>query len=166
MKKPKHHRWTVPQLQQLICDWCAGMNLDAMCEKYGATRFAINKQILRMRQEGVSIPRRNAGHLPEQRDKPWTQSEIEYLVRRRNDRITAEQIGIELGRTFLGIQNMIRVLRKEGVPIQMLGNGTRKQWCAERLKAACAGKPVFRTEAVERTNRQPLLVVERAEKAA
>lgn len=158
MKKQKYHKWTVAQLQQLIGDWCAGMSLDAMCEKYGATRFAITKQVLRMRKDGVAIPRRTPGHVPEQCNKLWSQGEVEYLIRRRNDRATAEQIASELGRTFLGVQAMIRKLRDEGVPVQMLGNGVRRQWDAEQLKGAVAGKGLVRQEVMGYTAKSLSLV--------
>lgn len=75
--------------------------------------------------------------------KPWTQSEVEYVIRRRNDKISAEQIAEELDRTFLGVQALIQKLRKEDVPIRMLGSGKRRLWDVSALKAACVGRSLY-----------------------
>lgn len=137
---PSGHRWTDKEIKKLMGLWLEETDIEEIANTFGTTFYAINKQITRMRQEGIPMPRRNAGNYAGRNDKPWTQEEIEYLIRRREDQINAEAIARELDRSFLGVQAMIRKLRQEGVPIKMLGNGVRRLWSPERARLAIAGR--------------------------
>lgn len=134
------HRWTNAELREVMNLWLAEADVDEIAAKFGCTRFAINKLIGRMRRDGIPLPRRKAGHKAGRRSALWTQAEVEYLIRRRNDKATAEQIASELDRTFLGVQGMVQRLRREDVPIKMFGSGMRKLWDPEALKSSIAGK--------------------------
>lgn len=140
------HRWTDTELKKLIGLWLEGRELEDIAKEFNTTRFAINGAILRMRRDGIPIPRRNQGHKAGRRNQLWTPQETEYLVRRRNDKATAEQIAVELDRSFLAVQSMIRVLRGEGVPVKMLGNGARRLWNPQDLKIAIAGRGLVQQE--------------------
>lgn len=129
------HRWTDDESKRLIGLWLDGAELDRIAESFGTTRYAINKHVQRLRNEGIPLPRRNNGHKAGRRNKLWTQSEVEFLIRRRNENATAEQIAIELDRSFLAVQGMIQKLRKEEVEVKRLGQGSRRLWDAGKLKA-------------------------------
>lgn len=141
MKRQNYgHRWTDMELRQLIGKWMEGESLDALALHFKCTRHGINKQVLRMRREGIPLPRRAAGHVADRSNKPWTQAEVEFIVRRRNESATAEQMAVELGRSFLSVQGMIAKLRKEGIAVRMLGSGVRRLWSPESLREAIAGR--------------------------
>ena len=147
MKKVNNgHRWTEDELRQLIAGWIANESVDELGEKFGCTRYGIRKKIGQLRREGVPIPRRKAGNSASRYNKPWTQEEVEFVVRRRNEKSTTEQIAIELGRSTCGVQGIIQKLRNEGVGIRMLGQGVRRLWCVEKLKAAIAGRGLTEDE--------------------
>ena len=147
MKKINHaHRWTDAELILLITQWTANIDIDQIAEEFGCTRHGINAQILRMRRDGIPVPRRNAGPKADRANQPWTQADVEFLVRRRNDGATAEQIGNEMGRSFLAVQGMIQRLRQEGVGIRMLGSGVRRLWSADVLRTAIATKNLIPVE--------------------
>jgi biotin operon repressor len=133
-------RWTDAELKKLIGLWLGGVELDAIAQEFGSTRYAVNKVVGRLRRDGVPLPRRNAGHRAGRRNALWTQAEVEYLFRRRNEKATAEQIAEELDRSFLAVQGMIQKLRQDGVSVRMLGQGTRRLWDADALRAAIAGR--------------------------
>lgn len=141
MKKVEHgHRWTDAEMTQLIAMWCAHMPLQEIADFFKVSGFAVNKMITRMRQNGIPVPRRKAGHTPGRHNKPWTQEEVEYLVRRRGDKDTVEKIALDLGRTFQSVQAMVQKLRNEGVKVPMLGCGVRRKWSAEAVNMAVAGR--------------------------
>jgi biotin operon repressor len=140
IKARNDRRWTEAEMRRFIGMWIEGKELDDICEAFGTTRYAINKLAGRLRRDGVPLPRRNAGHRAGRRNQLWTPSEVEFLIRRRNEKATAEQIALELDRSFLAIQGMIQKLRLEGVRVRQLGRGTRKLWDPEMLKAAMAGR--------------------------
>lgn len=133
-------RWTDDELKKLIGLWMGGVELDAIAAEFGSTRYAVNKLVGRLRRDGIPLPRRNAGHRAGRRNTLWTQSEVEYLVRRRNEKATAEQIAEELDRSFLAVQGMLQRLRKEGVSVRQLGQGARRLWSADTLRAAIVGR--------------------------
>jgi biotin operon repressor len=133
-------RWTEEEIKKFIGLWLGGKELDDIALEFGSTRYAINKLAGRLRRDGIPLPRRNAGHRAGRRNKLWTQSEVEFLIRRRNEQATAEQIALELDRSFLAVQGMIQKLRLEGVRVRKLGNGKRRLWDAESLKGAIAGR--------------------------
>ena len=141
MKTQQHgHRWTEQELRTIISMWLNDVEFDEITARVNCSRAALQKVVQRLRKEGVPLPRRKNGHRAERVNKPWTQEEVEYLVRRRNENVSAEQIASELDRSFLGVQGMIQTLRKEGVSVKMLGNGVRRLWNVESLKMACAGR--------------------------
>jgi biotin operon repressor len=137
----RHDRkWTDADMRKLIAAWLAGTELDAIAKQFDTTRYAISKLVLRMRRDGIPLPRRTKGHRAGRANKLWTQSEVEFLIRRRNERATAEQIALELDRTFMAVQGMIQKLRIEGVDVRQFGQGKRRLWDAETLKGAIAGR--------------------------
>jgi transposase len=138
MANPNH--WKESELRELIALCLQGKETREIAEHFKTTSSNISKMITRLRAEGIPIPRRTAGHKANRHNTPWTQEEVEYVVRRRNERATSEQISIELNRTFYGVQGLILKLRKEGVDIQALGSGQRRLWSVERLQIAIAGR--------------------------
>lgn len=139
MKAVNGHRWTNEELKKLMAMWHDSASLDDMSIILGVTRFAISKKVTQLRREGIPLLRRTKGHQAGRRNKPWTQSEVEYLIRRRNEQATAEQIASEIDRSFLGVQAMIQTLRKAEIPVRMLGCGVRRLWSIETLKGQIAG---------------------------
>lgn len=138
MKTTTHytgHKWTNDELKKLMKLWADDIPLDTIASELNSTSKAILKQIQRMRTNGIPLKRRTNGHQDGVRSTLWTQGEIEYLLRRRNEKATSEEIGSEIGRTPNAVDGMIQKLRKENVPIAMKGNGVRKLWNAEHLKA-------------------------------
>lgn len=112
--------------------------MDELAIEFKSTRYALLRQIQRLRQEGIPLKRRTKGNKADRAQQPWSQGEAEYLLRRRNERATAEEISLELGRSVMSIQGMIQKLIKEGVPIAMRGNGVPRKWDPENLKAVAA----------------------------
>ncbi len=139
MKRTKHHhghRWTDEELKELIRLWDNDVSPDQIANQLGSTVYAIDTMVVRLRQNGIPLKRKKGGHAYGQRaGKPWTQGEIEYLVRRRNERATGEEIARELGRTHSAIEGMVQALRRANVPIAMKGNGVRRLWDPDRLRA-------------------------------
>ncbi len=127
------HKWTEKEIILLMSMWNDNKNIIEIANQFDVTPRGINKQITRMRKDGIKIPRRNAGHQADCFNKPWTQSEVEYVLRRRKELVNTETIGQELGRSFLAVQGLIQKLRKEGVKVQMLGNGARKLWNVDSI---------------------------------
>lgn len=137
----KHgHRWTEAEMREFIGMWISEKPTEEIAAHFGVTARSICNLSQRVRRQGVPLPRRKQGHIAGRRNLPWTQEEAEYLVRRRNERATAEQIAKELNRTHNGIAGMIERLRREGVNVRMLGKGTRRLWSAEAMRAAMAGR--------------------------
>lgn len=141
MKRQDHgHRWTDKELRKMIGLWMQGVDTAEIATRMKKTISALNKMATRLRNDGIPLPRKTQGHKLGRSNTPWTQEEVEYLVRRRNDRISAEQIGVELGRTFCAVQAMILKLRQEGVAVPMLGSGVRRLWNPDRLRHAIQGR--------------------------
>src|SRR5687768_13181419 len=106
MKKTTHykgHRWTTEELKILMAMWAAGESLDSITQTVNATQNAILKQVQRMRREGIPLARRKAGHTAGRSNKPWSQGEVEYLIRRRAEKATADEIALELGRSGIAV---------------------------------------------------------------
>lgn len=144
MKKVNNGRkWTDTDLTELIALWCAHKPLDAIAKRFNTSEFAVRKMVTKMRANGIPIPMRAAGNRHGRTGRPWSQEEIEYLVRRRGERETAESIAAALGRSFQAVQNMISTLRREGVNVPMLGQGVRRRWSAESINMAIAGRGVL-----------------------
>lgn len=140
MQPKNDHRWTEQELRALIGLWLGGKELDEIATHFSTTRYAINKQVGRMRRDGVPLPRRKNGHVAGRRNTLWTQSEVEFLIRRRNERASAEVIAEELDRSFLAVQAMLQNLRKEGVSVRKFGQGKRRLWDPDQLRAAIVGR--------------------------
>jgi hypothetical protein len=140
MKGQHGRRWTTEQLMRLTAMWLRGDDVAAIAAEFGTTTFAINKTIGLMRADGIPMPRRKQGHVAGRKNKPWTQSEVEYVVRRRAEHATAEQIATELDRSFYGVQGLICKLRQENVPVPMLGNGKRRLWDSSAINISIVGR--------------------------
>lgn len=134
------HRWTDAEMQKLVGLWLQGTDVLDIAKEFTTTIHAINHVVHRLRKNGVPLPRRKQGHRAGRRNTPWTQEEVEYVIRRRNDKATVEEIAVELDRTFGGVTSMIGTLRGQGVNVRMLGNGTRKLWDPEKLRQAIVGR--------------------------
>lgn len=130
----KGHRWTNDELKTLMSMWQNDLQIDNISKKLSCTRSAILKQVQKLRMNGIPLKRRDAGHRNGIKNTLWTQGEMEYLLRRRNEKATSEQIAIEIGRTHNAVDAMIGKLRKQNINIAMRGNGVRKLWDAEALK--------------------------------
>ena len=131
MKKTAHftgHRWTDNEIKKLMQMWHNDVPLDKIAKKLNSTEYAILQQVRRMRNLGVPLKPRKAGRKGGSSDKPWTSGQIEYLIRRREEKASNEDISIELGRSWMAVQNMIAVLRREGVQIAMRGSGVTRKW--------------------------------------
>lgn len=163
MKKMNYgHRWTDEELKALMASWAEGWPVDIIAGNLNVTRAAVMKMVLRLRANGIPLQRRTAGHQAGRRNQPWTQEEVEYLVRCREKQITSEQIAVDLGRSWNAVQNMIGKLRADGVPVKMLGCGVRKLWSAERIMEAALGRGLIAPPEPP----QPLRLVENDRDAA
>ena len=137
----KHgHRWTEAEMRELIGMWLSEKPTEEIAQHFGVTTRSICNVAQRIRRQGVPLPKRSQGHIAGRFNRPWTQEEAEYLVRRRNERASASQIAAELDRTHNGVAGMIARLRGEGVNVRLLGHGVRRLWNAESLRAAIAGR--------------------------
>lgn len=135
------HRWTTEEFQVLIGMWLRGASMDEMCARFGIALTGLNKVVQRLRKNGIPLPLRKNGHKAARRNKPWTQEEVETVVRMRNERASTTEIATALHRTFHGVQGMILKLRtEEDIPVVSLGEGRRRLWDADRLRAAIAGR--------------------------
>lgn len=132
------HRWTDDELKRLISMWLAGDEVDSIALVFGVTPRGINRQVQRMRANGILVPRRKRGHRAGRSNQLWTPEEVEYLVRRRNERASIEGIANELNRSFCAVQGMVERLKHEGVLVRAFGQGKRRLWDADRLRDAIA----------------------------
>lgn len=143
MKRTTHnygHRWTQAQVKRLMEMWGHRASVETIAAKLDVTKNAVAKMVVRLRKEGVPLERRTRGHVAGRRNKPWTHAEVEYLIRRRAEKATCEEIGLELGRTVSAAAGMVQKLRGESVPVAMLGCGVRRLWDPEALKAMTAAR--------------------------
>jgi biotin operon repressor len=137
MKETTHftgHRWTEEEIKTLIKKWEEGYSIDEIGVLLNSTRVAILKQVQLLRKNGIPLKRRKSGN-PGNKHAQWTQGDVEYLLRRRNEKATSEEIGIELGRTPNAVDAMIGKLRKQSVNIAMRGQGVKRLYNIEALKA-------------------------------
>lgn len=137
----KGHRWTTKELRTLMELWAAGAELEVIADTLNATTAAVAEMVQRMRKNGIPLERRRRGHIAGRSNKLWTQGEVEFLVRRRMEKATSEEIAMEIGRTWNAVSAMITKLRNESVPIAMRGQGVRRLWNAEALKAVTVQAP-------------------------
>jgi len=138
MKKTLHytgHRWTTEELRLLMQMWASRESVSDIATKLEVTTASVLKMVGKLRSNGVPLERRTKGHVAGRSNKSWTQGEVEYLIRRREEKATCEEIGIELGRTWNAVNAMIGNLRKEHVPVAMRGHGVRRLWNVDSLKA-------------------------------
>jgi transposase len=137
----KHaHRWTETEMRELIGMWLSDKPTEDIARHFGVRPRTIYRLAGRIRREGVPLPKRKLGHVAGRHQKPWTQEEVEYIVRRRNERANAQQIAEELDRTHNAVSAMIYKLRQEGVNVRLIGHGTRRLWDPASLRAAMAGR--------------------------
>jgi len=141
------HRWTNEELASLIRMWGDKIPVHEISKALGVTECALDKQIVRMRNAGVPLYYRGRPTSKARRGESitragalWSQSECEYLMRRRVDKATAAQIASEMNRSEKAINGMIQSLRKQGVPVQMLGTGVHKLWNPDLLRALTVDK--------------------------
>lgn len=152
MKTTRHykgHRWTTDELKQLMALWQAGEVMETLMDRLNSTQSAILKMIQALRKQGIPLIRRDHGRVKGEKagsplravspgkywGRPWTQSDMEYVIRRRRENATAEDLAIELGRSVGGINGVIQKLRKDHVPVPMRGQGVRRLWDANQLRA-------------------------------
>ena len=143
MKKTTHykgHRWTHEELIKLMQLWANEVPILDIANQLKSTQISILKQVQRMRKDGIPLARRRKGHVANKSNNCWTQGEVEYLLRRRNEKATSNDIAIELERTPNAVDAMIQKLRKENVKVAMRGNGVRRLWNAESLKILTTNK--------------------------
>ena len=139
MIKERHgHRWTTKELQKLIGMWLREMEVKDICKHFQIAPTGLNKLIQRLRKNGVPLPLRKKGHKPDRYNKPWTQEEVETVVRMRNAGSSTSDIADALERSFYGAQGMILRLKNEDIPIKSFGSGMRKLWDPQRLREACS----------------------------
>jgi len=129
------HRWTTEELMRFVAEWNLGTPIAEMVTIFNCGPTAIRAQVVRLRQQGVPLPRRRAGNMAGKYGIPWTQADVEYLIRRRKEGATGEAIAVELGRTFHSIQGMAQNLRKNGV-IEPKGAGRRRLWDLQAVRAS------------------------------
>jgi biotin operon repressor len=144
--KSRHdHRWTDDELKHLMAMWLKGYDLEAIARVFAISTYAVNRQVSRLRKNGVPLPRRSPGHRAGRFNMLWTPEEVEYVVRQRNEGDTYETIANALGRSYSAINGLITLLHKEGVPVKMVGKGKRKLWNADRLREAIVGRSLLVT---------------------
>lgn len=134
-RQGNNHRWTNEEMASLIRMWGDNIPQVEIAQTFGVSTPALNKVVTRMRNAGVPLQYRQKGHQAGRVNKLWSQSEVEYLLRRRSERISVNQIAAEMNRTPYGVNGMILRLRSEGVQVTMLGQGVKKLWNPDMLKA-------------------------------
>jgi biotin operon repressor len=122
------HRWSNDEIRTLMRMWAEDKSLNEISEELKVTKTAAQRMIVRLRSEGIPLKRRTRGNFAGRRNSPWSQSQIEYLLRRRKERATIEEIANELERSVMSINSMIQTLRKEGVAVPNFGSGCRRKW--------------------------------------
>ncbi len=137
----KGHRWTTEELRTLMQLWAAKESLIEIAAKLNVTTASVLKMVQKLRKNGIPLERRKAGHVSGRVNQLWTQGEVEYLLRRRSEKSTVDEIAGELGRTWNGVNGMIAKLRSEQVPVAMMGNGVRRLWNPDALKAVAVQDP-------------------------
>lgn len=126
--KANGHRWTNDEIKILMRLWAEDKSLTEIGEELGVTKHAAQKMVVRLRSEGIPMKHRTRGHVAGRKNNPWSQSQVEYLIRRRAERATVEEISHELERSEQAVHAMIQTLRKEGVHVTRFGGGMRRKW--------------------------------------
>ena len=130
----KGHRWTNDELKKLMQLWAEGESVVYIADELNSSKYAIQKMVVKLRKEGIPLERRRRGHVAGRSNTLWTQAEAEYLVRRRYEKATIEEIASELGRSWSAVSGMTQNLRKEGVSVPMYGHGVRRLWNSDLIK--------------------------------
>lgn len=131
----KGHRWSQAEIVALMAQWSEGKPPAEIAEGLKVSPFAVGKMVVRLRKQGIPLKRRTRGHVAGRANQPWTQGEIEYLIRQRGERATMDEIAMAIGRTPLAIAAMIQKLRGEHVQVPMFGNGVRRLYDMNALRA-------------------------------
>lgn len=141
-KKGNHgHRWTDEEMKVLIEGWNLDVPHGDLAEQLNVTPHAVRTMVVRLRRMGIPLKKRTRGNIAGRLNQLWSQSEIEYLARRRNDGALLEEIASEMGRSFGGVQSMAGKLRnKHGVPIRANGQGRKALYDTEALRALYVDK--------------------------
>lgn len=148
MKKQSHgHRWTDDEIKSLMASWSENRHVNLIASDLNVSRAAVLKMVVRLRRNGIPLARRAKGHIAGRANKPWTQEEVEYLIRRREESETTEQIAVSLDRSWNAVQAMIQTLRREKVKIKMLGCGVRRLWSVDRLMESAVGRGLIADDA-------------------
>src|SRR3990167_11284606 len=100
------HRWSQEELIALMGDWAAGLSPQEIGIKLNVTPFAVPKMVVKLRKNGIPLTRRKRGHKTGRSNQLWTQAEVEYLIRRREDRATLDEIAADLERTHSAVNVM------------------------------------------------------------
>lgn len=141
------HRWSNDELKQMMAMWAADDSVDAIATALNSSRTAVLKMVQKLRKNGIPLKRRTPGNNASRAWKPWTQEEISFLIRRRGEKATVDQIAFELGRTVNAATQMIQVLRRNDVPVPMFGQGVRRLWDANELRVIVETMPNVEAEA-------------------
>lgn len=128
------HRWTQTEIKKLMRMWADGEPVPEIAKALKTSRAAISKHVVRLRQNGIPLQRRTRGNFAGRSGRAWTAGEIEFLIRRRDEKATSEEIAIAIGRSWQAVSAMIYKLRCENVPIAMRGSGVRRLYDLEALK--------------------------------
>lgn len=134
------NKWTTEKYQELIGMWLRGVETDEICRHFKIAVTGLNKAINRLRANGVPLPLRKSGHKAGRHNAPWTQEEVETLIRMRNEKRPTSEISETLDRSFYSVQGMISRLHNEDIPVVKLGSGMRRLWDADRLRQSIAGR--------------------------
>ena len=134
------HRWTDEELKRFIGEWLSGKETSEIAAAFGVSIAACNKIALRIRKEGIALPYKKRGHVAGRTNMAWKQEEVEYVIRRRAEGATNDEIASELDRTIYSILGILQKLREDGVSYQRNGGGRKRLWNSEKLRMAIAGK--------------------------
>ncbi len=144
------HRWTHEEIISLMQLWDKGTPVDDIAEALGTTDHAIGHMVTRLRKQGIPLKRRTRGRKlggTQRFGQLWTQAEIDYLVTRRRDRATQEEIATELGRSWVAVAGMIQRLRRLGLAVPRFGIGMRRLYDVAALRTTYGTEPAFDKEA-------------------
>lgn len=129
MKHKHGHKWTDNEIEQLLDLWISDKTKEEIANEMNTTIAALNCFTKRLRKQGVPFPRRKAGHKRGISNRYWTQEDVDYLMRRRMQGISHEQIAKELDKTFLSVQSMTHKIRREGINFALrFASGQKKLW--------------------------------------
>lgn len=129
------HRWTNAQVAKLIKLWNDGVPIPDIAKKLDSSPCAIGTMVRRLRHYGIEMEKRTRGHRKGDLNSRWTQKDIDWLLKRRQEGATINQMAEELGRTVHSVAGMTLKLRKMGAPVGQHNSGITKLWSVEAIKA-------------------------------